>query len=600
MNMRDEVYDYINCNETTGALLCTGPWGCGKSFLLKQIADELKEAQTAEVAVISLFGLDSVSAINKCVKEEYIGLHLGSMGDKIRKATKRLDRIAVDSLSIAGILNPGKRGFAAASQGISAVTSYDLSGYIQVRNTVGKDHLKFVIVFDDLERCGIANKLDLLGTINDYVENKKIKTIIIADEERIEETQRYYRDYKEKLISRTVRMSADYGDLIETIISTYPTARKDYLNFLAENQELLKQVFYESGSNNLRILKCIFADFERVYCAWLESCVASDNMKWALYTFSAESFRFRIGKKDENGTRTGQGSLNFGEDDSQYLDYGKNQSHFSTIDTWIEKGIWDKKLFIKELKEKYSLREESPLFRFLNYNLWDLNQHDLDEGLSHAVALAHAGELSYDSLIILIGKLHILKGFGIDLPCEISYARMEAGLDKRLEQIRNGTLEEISFHTCIDENSVDREALKLRQKLERFENRVASLKNRKNFLQYLSSDGSFSEYDASSKYLEEFDPELLELFWERYISADNTNKRYYARALLSFCYTAPEYSDAQNIKRSKAAFERLIKRLEGIQKDDKIALIVHKQFIKGIRASQLMAETNRGLLPPRR
>ena len=80
MNIKEEILDYINCNQVTGALLLTGPWGCGKSYLIKEIARELNENKQAAIAVISLFGLDSVSAINKRVKDEYNTFKLGSMG----------------------------------------------------------------------------------------------------------------------------------------------------------------------------------------------------------------------------------------------------------------------------------------------------------------------------------------------------------------------------------------------------------------------------------------------------------------------------------------------------------------------------------------
>ena len=43
MDIRSEILDYINRNETTGALLLTGPWGCGKSYLVKDIAREQNE-----------------------------------------------------------------------------------------------------------------------------------------------------------------------------------------------------------------------------------------------------------------------------------------------------------------------------------------------------------------------------------------------------------------------------------------------------------------------------------------------------------------------------------------------------------------------------
>ena len=41
MDTMQEIMNYIEMNENNGALLITGKWGCGKTFLIKQIAEEL-------------------------------------------------------------------------------------------------------------------------------------------------------------------------------------------------------------------------------------------------------------------------------------------------------------------------------------------------------------------------------------------------------------------------------------------------------------------------------------------------------------------------------------------------------------------------------
>ena len=42
-----------------------------------------------------------------------------------------------------------------------------------------------ILVFDDLERCKI-DCVDVLGSINDYCENKKFHTIIVANQDKIQ------------------------------------------------------------------------------------------------------------------------------------------------------------------------------------------------------------------------------------------------------------------------------------------------------------------------------------------------------------------------------------------------------------------------------
>ena len=41
MNVTSEIKSYIELKETCGALLLTGKWGCGKSYIMHQLADSL-------------------------------------------------------------------------------------------------------------------------------------------------------------------------------------------------------------------------------------------------------------------------------------------------------------------------------------------------------------------------------------------------------------------------------------------------------------------------------------------------------------------------------------------------------------------------------
>ena len=59
--------------------MLTGKWGCGKSYLVKKIAEDQEKEKKAAMAIVSLFGLDSIAAINKSVKDKYLGFQLGAL-----------------------------------------------------------------------------------------------------------------------------------------------------------------------------------------------------------------------------------------------------------------------------------------------------------------------------------------------------------------------------------------------------------------------------------------------------------------------------------------------------------------------------------------
>lgn len=583
MNVKAEILDYINCNVTTGALLLTGPWGCGKSHLMKDIAKELNSSKDAAVTVISLFGLDCISAINKRVKEEYTSFRLGAVGKAVKTAAKRIAKVSKDTLKVAESLNPGNLAFSAASQGLSAAMSYDILSLIEVQNTIGKEteNRKFVIVFDDLERCGIGDKKDLLGAINEFVENKQIKVIVVADEEKINEKE--YAEYKEKLISRTIHMSADYDTVIESIVSDYNETRIGYKDFLTENLDLLKQVFHESQTDNIRTFICILADFERVYDAWIETKISTENMKWALYTFGAEVYISKSPK--EEIPKSSQGTIwarLSNEKNGQYSYKGKAGSTFFSVCDWATKGIWNKEQFAAELCQKYAMKDENPIIRFLSYNLWDLQQKDIEMGLPAALKLAYDGDLSRDQLLMLISKIHLLKINSITLSVNVEYKQIEEGLEKRFIKIKNNMITEPQSHKLVDPTDVDEEAVSLFNKIKRFENRMISVENRKDFFNYLLGDESITRYTFNSRCVEEFDEEWLDLFIEKYTLFDNSRKRDFARAFLSLTFNDMEYSTKDNIRHTNDNLSKLKSFLETMNPDDNITEIINKMFAEEI------------------
>ena len=586
MDIRSEILDYINRNETTGALLLTGPRGCGKSYLVKDIAREQNEKKKAALAVISLFGLDSVDAINKRVKDEYVGFLLGVVGKTAKKISKAVGTVSKDGMSVASIAADGVPGLSAAAQGLSAVMTYDLFSFISVKNSIGTGNKerKFIIVFDDLERNNISKK-DLLGAINEYVENKQIKVIIVADQDKIAGDE--YKEYKEKLISRTIKMTADYSVMIDGIIDKYCETSKGYRDFLTDNQSQLKQVFIESNSNNLRTLKSAIADFERFYDAWKETGISTDNMKWALYTFAAEVFASKVPPKEEPAENRRNSWFVFDRKDEQYTDKGKNKSSFFAFGTWLHSGIWDKDAFVREVKEKYAESDDNPLERFLYYNFWSLEQRDIDEGIPAALTLAYAGRLTSTDLISLIVKVHYLQSFSIELPCVVDYEKIEAGYRSRIIKLKTGEVTEPKRHVFATRDQIDPQAYELYKLIERLNDVMVAWENRKTFIGYLS--GEFSRFGLKGLYIEEFDDELLAYFKARYSQANNADKEDYASTLLGLVFDFNTYSSEENISRTIRNFEDLSDWLNSSPCNDAITTLINKSFAAKIAQQEIMS-----------
>ena len=89
MRTLDELLYYCEEPEPVGAILLTGEWGCGKTYL---IDNDLKDAleNKAHIIRISLFGIASIEGIHMAVKQAWISeYNKGKIGMRLQKRFKR-------------------------------------------------------------------------------------------------------------------------------------------------------------------------------------------------------------------------------------------------------------------------------------------------------------------------------------------------------------------------------------------------------------------------------------------------------------------------------------------------------------------------------
>lgn len=119
----------------------------------------------------------------------------------------------------------------------------------------------------------------------------KTKTILIADENHIDEEA--YKEFKEKVISHTIKIAANYSEIIQCIVRDYKETVVGYCTFLEKHQDTIKEIFGESKSDNLRTLKIWLTDFERVYKLWIELDLPLKDIDQVFYNFGAVMFEYK-------------------------------------------------------------------------------------------------------------------------------------------------------------------------------------------------------------------------------------------------------------------------------------------------------------------
>lgn len=627
MNTVDEIRAFISQRENNGALLLTGKWGCGKTFLVNQVIEELNQGNDFIAVSISLFGVDSIELLHKEIKNKvFFSRGFEKAQKKSKKIFSRIKNFSLDTTYILGETFPVAKSINKAltirwqdyfnvEKSIycyktnTEIIEYEIKTvcyneyynediFIEKEKHVIKKNL--VLFFDDFERSKL-DRIELMGVINEYSENRGIKVIIIADEEKIASNKAdknnsdtnhqidntnntnlsttdsnfNYSDFKEKLISRTLKIEPDYTTVIDSIINSYKETVKGYKDFLIDNKDIVYQIFIESDSDNFRSVKAFIMDYERLHEAWQNSNVSSENEPNMFYNFGAMTFGVKMGfyKEEEYG-------LLFSS--SELLNIFPNFNYIYNLKAcqdWILNNVWSKENFISEINEIFKVQSYTTDEKFMYFNLWDLEQIDIENGLPKVIENAYKGKLTRDQLINLLQKIHYLKISSVSLPCDVDYSKIESGFEIRKKEILDfGTIEP-ERQSFSEKSQIDKEAYSLYDNIEKFDSMMYALEPRKEFKKYLESTDSKSTYDFKHKLIGCFDKNLMEMFYQKYLQSNNASKREMCFTFLDIDFRDNEYPD-YDVKETIANLRELQNRLNNSEqnKKDCITSVINKSF----------------------
>lgn len=536
MNVEKEIRNYITEKETNGALLITGKWGCGKTYLLKNfiknIEDNSNELYRRFFAIsISLFGIDTLENLHKEIKK---AVSQKRILDKIKQDSKKIalfSRAKKFTKAVAEVFQQ----YSDVVKGINALLSINPYDFFEVKKFYnGEDNgyeendgkIELVLFFDDFERCTI-DKVKLLGAINEYVENKQIKTIFIADEEYIKDEK--YSEFKEKVVFRTIRLSSEYDNIIDTMIDSYKTGTREYREFLKEHNSVIKRVFTDSGSENLRTVKSFMIDLERVFNSWKESGVSMECARNVLYNYGAIFFEGKAGKfLQDNREGTGCKILEITELIKKYT-LADDRYQLDTLWNWIVKGEWNEEAFIEELKRRFRKKEESSAEqKFLYSSIWDLEQNELEEGLQKSLEKAHNGQLCCQELQRLLKNASDIENAQLSIAKQIDYTKIKKGWLKREKDIKEGIVEEPQQHIIImdsDLNKMRPEVQDIYKKMRWVNERRIFWENEKVLLDALKGRTDINTILFKRLYIISFTTELMESFFIAFCNAKNSQKK---------------------------------------------------------------------------
>lgn len=481
MTTIDELIDFCKEEAPVGALMLSGEWGCGKSYLMDhEFKDSVEDF--AVVLRISLFGMMEIDEIHDAINNAWIDEYC-----KQKKVETVLSFISKGQKLL------GKLDFLPDS--IKGIGTTNLSDCVPIKNIMNGKSV--VLVFDDLERCHIST-VDVLGVINDYSENLKYHTIVIANQEKIVSTQspmkftaefQYgsntrngmtdkkqatieikkhedekqgdisYTEIKEKIIQRTVQYQPDYNKIISKIIDDLKCGDEKYREFVSNNKDELLELFApderldaessqgEKRPHNIRSLRCAINDFYRVYLVLKEN--EFNNIQYWLYSFVAYviSYKADIVKEGCYGTLFSDEQVHvlYPAFDNNYI--------FSAVKNWILHGIWDSDAIAFEInarKKRFEVKKPSEIIRY--NRIMDVDEEVFIEGFDGLLTDVYQGNLSLDEYVLFIENSCWARRYEFEFPKDIDWDKVNTGINICIEKIKEYLPEGQLLYTTIGDN----------------------------------------------------------------------------------------------------------------------------------------------------
>lgn len=243
------------------AVLINGPWGIGKTFLVKRFLEAHYAKRSEEYVYLSLFGLSSLEEIDDALMAAiYPALQ--------SKSAKTAGRVLKSALKFWGVESD-----------------------LKVNEFLSKFKAN-LYVFDDLERCNVEIN-QILGYINEFVEHDNCKVVIVTNEKEIVDIDEYRRR-REKLIGKTLEVESAFEEALGHFISLLDPGTMRFIQGKVDN---ISAIFSQSQLGNLRILQQTIWDFERVFKVLTKEHRANDAaLSVLLQMFFALSFEVKSGR----------------------------------------------------------------------------------------------------------------------------------------------------------------------------------------------------------------------------------------------------------------------------------------------------------------
>jgi hypothetical protein len=241
-HIQEYLDNYIQIENPWFAVLVKWQWWSWKTYFIKNWIE--KQKNTKDIIYISLYWIERISQIDS-------KLVIWMIWNLDWKSDKLFSRIKVLGVMLSD----------AITKHIDKKYDISLPNIWFSELTWVFDYSSKTIIFDDLERFKAWELSIILGYINELVEHKMARVVILWDESKI--TDESIKQTKEKTIWKTLHFEAEYDSVIDTFIKNISTI--EVREMLEEGKSDIWSIFFSSKLNNLRIIRQSLLEFERFF-----------------------------------------------------------------------------------------------------------------------------------------------------------------------------------------------------------------------------------------------------------------------------------------------------------------------------------------------
>jgi hypothetical protein len=270
--MLDVIKNYL-LMESTGAFMVSGEWGCGKTYHIEKVIIPTLRQEGWYPVKVSLFGIESVNEIPLRIADNYKQVE-SDKGERTEKEKNKSKLCGWGKKMVRKVV----------AKGVQLASSISwLERYVDVKTLVGNNSgllykliptENTVIILDDIER--VIHTIDvhtLLGVINNLVEQRGYKVIVIANNSYMQQKDEAKLVFKEKVIEKTLVYEPDvvsiFKELCEKDYSSpftkFMTAQKAVEVIDPSYPSYKEDKCLQVELHNIRILKFSLAHFNKIY-----------------------------------------------------------------------------------------------------------------------------------------------------------------------------------------------------------------------------------------------------------------------------------------------------------------------------------------------